>query len=216
MKSRISSSLWVIGALLSAGLALVSYRYLARVGPVPQNVAGNPLLYPWIFLHAGGAATALLVGPFQFLPRLRARWPKVHRWTGRTYVMGCLSGGLAGLIMAAGSTAGPVGQSGFATLAVLWIAINAQAWRLALQGRYAEHRRWMIRSFALTFGAVTLRLYLPIAPLLGFSFMDGYRAVAWLSWVPNLIAAEIYLARSARPARRCASTAARAWSPVEP
>ena len=71
--------------------------------------------------------------------------------------------------------------------------------------RIAEHRRWMIRSFALTFAAVTLRLYLPIFPLLGVSFLDGYRAVSFLSWVPNLIVAEIYLrggfARRAAPAQ---------------
>jgi hypothetical protein len=68
-----------------------------------------------------------------------------------------------------------------------------------VQGRFAEHRRWMIRSFVLTFGAVTLRLYLPLAPLLHIDFMDVYRASAWVSWVPNLILAELYLARGRRP-----------------
>ena len=51
----------------------------------------------------------------------------------------------------------------------------------------------MIRSFALTFAAVTLRLYLPLVPLLGISFVDGYRAISFLAWVPNLIVAELYL-----------------------
>ena len=51
----------------------------------------------------------------------------------------------------------------------------------------------MIRSFALTFAAVTLRLYLPLIPLLGLSFIDGYRAVSFLCWIPNLIIAELYL-----------------------
>jgi hypothetical protein len=51
----------------------------------------------------------------------------------------------------------------------------------------------MIRSFALTLAAVTLRFYLPIPPSLGYDFDDGYRAIAWLSWVPNLMLAELYV-----------------------
>jgi len=44
-----------------------------------------------------------------------------------------------------------------------------------------------------TEGAQRHRDYLPLFPLIGVSFMDGYRAVSFLSWVPNLILAEIYL-----------------------
>ena len=42
----------------------------------------------------------------------------------------------------------------------------------------------MVRSFALTFAAVTLRLYLPIAVFaFGFEFNSAYSAIAWLAWV---------------------------------
>ena len=51
----------------------------------------------------------------------------------------------------------------------------------------------MVRSFAMTFGAVTLRLYLPIAPIMGYDFMAAYVAISWLAWVPNLMVAELYL-----------------------
>ena len=73
---------------------------------------------------------------------------------------------------------------------------TTQAWRYARERRFAEHRRWMIRSFAMTFAAVTLRLYLPIAPLLGYDFMDGYRITAWAGWVGNLIVVELWMRRS--------------------
>jgi hypothetical protein len=56
----------------------------------------------------------------------------------------------------------------------------------------------MIYSFAMTFAAVTLRLYLPIFPLLHLPFVDGYRAASWVSWVGNLLVAEIYLRRPRR------------------
>jgi hypothetical protein len=62
-----------------------------------------------------------------------------------------------------------------------------------MQRRFVEHRAWMIRSFALTFAAVTLRIYLPILEQLPVPFEDGYRAISFLCWVPNLLAAELYL-----------------------
>jgi hypothetical protein len=45
---------------------------------------------------------------------------------------------------------------------VIWITVNLLGWRAAVQGRFVDHRRWMIRSWALTLAAVTLRLYLPL------------------------------------------------------
>ena len=49
----------------------------------------------------------------------------------------------------------------------------------------------MIRNFALTFAAVTLRLWIPIFLTSGLSFEAAYPVIAWLSWVPNLLVAEV-------------------------
>jgi hypothetical protein len=81
-----------------------------------------------------------------------------------------------------------------------------QAWRLALARRFDEHRRWMFRSFALTFAAVTLRIYLPLVQIAGLDFLPAYRAIAWLCWVPNLVVIEHDLMR--RPLPRAAVRAA--------
>ncbi len=193
MTGKASTTSWwllMIGSLL---IAVISYRYLAPHALIPPNIATNLLLKPWIIVHAAAASTALLLGPFQFITRLRAVRPKLHRWMGRTYVVACLLGGASGLLLAAGTSAGPIAQAGFGLLAICWLTANVQAWRLAMAGRYEEHRRWMVRSFAMTFGAVTLRLYLPIAPILGYEFMPAYIAISWLAWVPNLMVAEFYL-----------------------
>ncbi|MMZ69505.1 hypothetical protein D1872_323530 [compost metagenome] len=55
----------------------------------------------------------------------------------------------------------------------------------------------MTRNYALTFAAVTLRIYLPVSMLIfGLEhFNDYYRVIAWLSWIPNLIVAELILKR---------------------
>jgi uncharacterized membrane protein len=193
MNSKLSTTSWWLLMIGSVMIALASYRYLAPHAFIPPDIGKNLNLRPWIFVHAGAASTALILGPFQFMPRLRATRRKLHRWMGRAYVVACLVGGGSGLLLAAGTNAGPVAQAGFGLLAVCWLVANVQAWRLALAGRFAEHRRWMVRSFAMTFAAVTLRLYLPIAPILGYDFMPAYVAISWLAWVPNLMVAELYL-----------------------
>jgi hypothetical protein len=48
----------------------------------------------------------------------------------------------------------------------------------------------MVRNFALTFAAVTLRLYLGVFMAAGARFEDVYPLLAWLCWVPNLLLAE--------------------------
>ncbi|MGA2950983.1 MAG: DUF2306 domain-containing protein [Caulobacteraceae bacterium] len=206
MSKRLNRTLWWLTAISSVGLALFSYRYLPRLGPLAPNVMGNAFANPWLDLHVAGAATALITVPFQLLAGVRRRWPQAHRWTGRVYVVGCLTGGVGGLVMAFGSTSGPVATAGFGSLAVIWIIANIQGWRAAVARRFGEHRAWMIRSFAMTFGAVTLRIYLPLLPLLGLSFMDSFRVTSFLAWVPNLILAELYL-RGAFDRPRTSATA---------
>jgi hypothetical protein len=200
MQTRRAMIGWGLGALLSLGVAGYAFHYLLPGAVAPPGVKDNPMAVPWLFVHAGFAGTAMLLGPFQFLPRIRARLPVVHRWMGRTYVFACLTGGSAGLLLATGSTAGPIARVGFGALAVVWLFTTGMALRLALARRFDEHRRWMIRSFALTFAAVTLRLYLPIAQIAHLDFVQAYRAISWLAWVPNMVVAELYLRRGRRPA----------------
>ncbi len=182
-----------LGAVLSAAVAIVSYRYLVPGLPAPPLVAANAFGVPWLTVHAAAAATALLVGPLQFRSQLRARRPKLHRVLGRVYVTGCMVGGATGLLLALGATTGPVSTAGFGSLAFVWFFATARAWRLAVRRDLAHHREWMIRSFALTFAAVTLRLYLPVAQTLPVELDDAYRAISFLCWVPNLGLAELYL-----------------------
>jgi hypothetical protein len=91
-----------------------------------------------------------------------------------------------------------------ATLFTTWTAL-----RMILAGRYAEHRRWMIRSFSLILAGVMLRVWVPLyeglsgAGLVDFSFDTAYAMIAWLCWVPNLLIA-LWITRrpvDAAPAR---------------
>jgi hypothetical protein len=55
----------------------------------------------------------------------------------------------------------------------------------------------MLRSYALIFAAVTLRIELPLLIMALGEFTPAYQVVAWLSWVPNLLWAEWYVRRTA-------------------
>jgi uncharacterized membrane protein len=204
--SRVAGVAQGLVLALSLGVGLVSYRYLIPNGPglAPPILANRFTALGVLTLHAGFAATALIVGPFQFFAGLRRSRPGLHRAMGKVYVICCLAAGAAGLVLAFGARTGPISTGGFGLLAAAWIFTTARAWRLATRRRFVEHERWMIRSFALTLAAVTLRLYLPFAFLSPFGSDAAYRAISFLCWVPNLVAAELWLARSS-PARAAAS-----------
>jgi uncharacterized membrane protein len=186
--------LMVLLCLGIAGYALVVAALDKWPPPVAANTAGLAVL----IVHATCASAALLIGPVQLVPRLRTRRRRLHRWLGRTYCVMCLAGGVAGAALALGTTSGPVAKFGFLGLAIAWLASTALGWSAALRADFANHRMWMIRSFSLTFAAVTLRLYLPIALASGLAFQDAYPAIAWACWVPNLVFAELWIRRTPR------------------
>jgi hypothetical protein len=183
--------LWIV-LVLSVGIGLYGLSYLAGHSP-PPAVAGNRAGLGVLVVHATCAGVALLLGPWQFLGRIRARWPRVHRWIGRSYVSLCLVGGVTGAVLAWNTTAGEEARWGFGLLALSWLTCTSLAYLAARRRDFVSHRAWMIRSFALTFAAVTLRLYIPIGMVAGLTMAAAYPAIAWLCWVPNLAVAETWL-----------------------
>lgn len=146
--------------------------------------------------HVAGGAVALLLGPTQFVPALRRRGNAAfHRWAGRLYLAGIAVGGFFGLWMAFLAYGGLVARLGFGALSLAWLASGWIAYRHVRGGRLTEHRRWMIRNYALTFAAVTLRLWIGVSMAAGIDFDVAYPVIAWLCWVPNLLVVEWVLGR---------------------
>jgi len=189
---------WFVMTFFSVSVALYGWVFLlsegfGQSGQMAMHFADRPLA---AMLHFGFSPLALLIGGFQFLASVRKNRPAIHRWIGRTYVVACMLGAVGGLWMALTTEAGPMAQSGFALLGIAWIFTTGKAYLEARAKRFDFHRRWMIRSFALTFAAVTLRIYLSLT--LGAFQMDFsvvYPVIAWACWVPNLLFAEFYVRR---------------------
>ncbi|AOS45542.1 hypothetical protein Verru16b_02623 [Lacunisphaera limnophila] len=181
-----------------AGYALWAYGGGVQRVPVHPDMAAvfddHRVL---ITVHAVGASLALLLGPFQFLDRLRARAPRLHRWLGYAYLLlGVGVGGTAGVLLSPYSFGGLVSHLGFGLLGCLWLLTGLMAVVAAKRRRFEEHRLWMLRNFALALAAVTLRFYLPASVISGLPFENVYPAIAWLCWVPNLIFVEWFLKKS--------------------
>lgn len=193
MRRVITTAGFGLLAFLCLATALFSVRFLFPHPVMAEAMAPHIQARPIIFLvHVIGGTTALALGAFQLVSwRGSRRW--WHRMAGRTYVLACLAGGAGGLWLAMNCTAGPVAGLGFGALAVTWITTTALAWRKAVTGDFAQHRRWMIRSLALTFAAVTLRIMIPLSPLTGLDFATAYTGIAFLCWIPNLLLIELWL-----------------------
>ncbi len=183
----------ILMTLMSFAIGLYALAFQARLAGDPTFHTRFDEIYIASTMHVVGGGIVLLTGGLQFWTRLRIRYSNVHRWLGRTYLSFVLIGGIGGLIMAPVSAGGVVAHFGFGLLAVLWLFSGARAFALIRSGRIQEHKEWMMRNYAMAFGAVTLRIYLGLFAANGIPFEAAYPATAWISWVPNLILVEWYL-----------------------
>lgn len=197
MKSVRSKLAWGLMTFLSVGIVVYSLLVYLQFNPNLYAFEAFELHPIGLYSHIIASAVALLLGPFQFLPRLRQKkYLNWHRWMGRLYLgVGILIGGISGLYMSLFAHGGLVNVLGFGMLAILWLVTGAMAYLTIRRGDVQTHRRWMTRNFALTFAAVTLRLWLPLLAVAFQDFDKGYQMVSWLAWVPNLLVAEWILRR---------------------
>lgn len=155
---------------------------------------------PWLvafFVHVYASMWALLAGFTQFSEYIQSFYPKLHRLFGYIYVTDVLLvTGPAGLLMGVYANGGIWSKISFVLLAIGWITFTAIAFLKAKQGDFVSHRNFMVRSYALTLSAVTLRAWKwAITNSYELPPMDVYRAVAWLGWVPNILIAEFLIIR---------------------
>ena len=170
------------------GLAAATLRVLALpIALVMPAMAPYLPDFGWAVAgHIVGGPVALALVPFQLSARLRGASLRRHRWLGYGYVLAVLVGAVAALALLPRFQGSAFAGVGFAMLAILWVGFTLRAVLAARAGDLAAHRRWMLRSVALTLAAVSLRLVM--APLMaaGWSLTETYDLTAWGSWLVNL------------------------------
>lgn len=168
---------------------------------IKQTEVGGYWYYlPVFYIHVYTSMCCLAAGFTQFNAYLLRRRKTVHRTMGYVYAAVVLFfSAPTGFIMGLHANGGWVAVCFFTTLSVLWWWVTLQAIRAAKNRDFRQHRFMMIRSYALTLSAVTLRLWKwTLVQLFHPAPMDVYVIVAGLGWIPNWFCAEyiIYKIRS--------------------
>ncbi|OPA79140.1 hypothetical protein BVG16_08570 [Paenibacillus selenitireducens] len=203
MGKRIIRALIFIFAFSITGYVIVQYGVLraSDAGLIAFKLQKpNFHLTPWVYVlyaHIVTAMLALIIGPFQiFLKPSKARI-RQHRLLGYVYIISVTVSGIVSLYLSLFATGGWIAGLGFMGLDGLWVATTWIALRKIMRKDIQAHKAWMLRSYALTFAAVTLRIWLAPLVLLFGDFEAGYRVVAWFCWVPNLLVIEAVIRKKA-------------------
>lgn len=198
---------WLLFIVAIVFSLVLTYPYLSLdIDNSRLDVRGS-LHYSVLVAHIFTAAVALVLGPLQFIPKVRAR-KRIHRALGRVYLLaGVLPSAVATIPVAAWSGR-PLTQIGLTTAAVLWLITGGLAYRAARRRDFIGHRAWMMRNYALTFLAVTSRILVPVLLLVQIPFAGadagsiGERAPSMipigqtLGWIINLIVVESLIRRA--------------------
>jgi uncharacterized membrane protein len=185
---------------LMARITMAYIPYNTDVGflRIKQHYIGVDHWRIAFFIHVYASLWVLLAGFTQFSKNILRNNPRLHRTFGYIYAADVLLvTGPAGLLMGFYANGGLPSRISFVLLATFWIFFTAMALVKARQGNFKSHRKYMIRSYALTLSALTLRAWKwSITHSFELPPMDVYRAVAWLGWVPNILFAEWLIWRS--------------------
>jgi uncharacterized membrane protein len=164
---------------------------------IKQDYVQMPHYRVAFFVHVFTAIAVLPAGLTQFSKYIRKHFRNVHRGAGYVYtVVVLLLAAPSGFVIGLYANGGLSSQIAFCLLALLWACFTFKAVQAIRNKSISEHRRWMIRSFALALSAITLRAWkVAIVVALHPRPMDAYVVVAWLGWVLNLVVAESIIYR---------------------
>lgn len=160
----------------------------------------NFAVWQWAFkLHVATSSLVLLAGFTQFWPYLRQHYATWHRRCGWLYIITILGfAGPSGFVLAIYAAGGFITQVCFVLLSSAWMMSTAYALQQAINKQWLLHRDWMIRSFALSLSALSLRTWklglYELSPYIDWLTPKTiYQLEAWLGWVINLLVAELII-----------------------
>jgi uncharacterized membrane protein len=163
----------------------------------------------YLIPHGLGGAMALLLAPFQFSDRLRAKYTKLHRVAGRFYVAGVFIAAPMGFYIQYWEER--IGMTRTFTMAaavdaLLWMSTTAIALFFAMRGQINEHRRWMTRSYAVALVFFEVRMILGVTGLekLGPGMVE---AVVWTCLAFALLIGDLAIQIQEMPKRRALAKA---------
>ena len=196
---------WLVLTIAALYLAIGTATYFSFRSDLnflleKQDVVHDIFWRTAFYIHIAGGILCLLTGPFQFLKNFRKKHIRIHRTFGKIYITSILFlAGPSGLFMAFFAEGGLPSGMGFALLSAAWMWTTFKALDEVRKGNISSHKNWMTRSMALTLSAVTLRIWVPVLTwVFGFDHFLTVTGTAWLSWIPNLFAAELLIVSASK------------------
>jgi len=184
-------------SLLLFGMTFIYWNFRPDINFLltKQDVVFNPVWRSAFYIHIFGGMLAIALGPFQFIKFLRRQYPLIHHVMGKIYVASILFiAAPSGFLMAFYANGGFAASIGFMLMSILWFYTTFMALNTVRKRKFEEHGKWMVRSYAMTFSAVTLRLWVPFLSLVvGMEELRIIIITAWISWLFNLLGAEVIL-----------------------
>lgn len=198
MKRVFAATIWLLLLAGALKMCMISAQYFSLKTDVDflstkQYLLQNHLWHAAFLVHVFTSFVLLFTGLFQLIPQWHQRFPKGHRMAGVVYLITLLVfSAPSGLILGWYANGGLAAKASFLLMGTLWWWYTAKAYLAIRKLEFAAHGEYLLRSFALSASAITLRLY---ALILGYFHtnstpLDLYTLIAWMSWVPNLLVAE--------------------------
>jgi len=160
--------------------------------------------HPWLGrLHVLPGALVMMLAPLQFTRRIRTRYPRFHRWTGRTVLVAALLTVVPAVYFGIMRPFAGIGEAiVIAVIEVLFLTALAIAYTAIRRRQVERHREWMLRVMGIAFGISTARIVGPVADLalvpLGYQPEGVFVLAITISWAITLAAAEAWI-RYTRP-----------------
>lgn len=125
-------------------------------GYIAGDDTGNLVFAAHVLL----ASVVTLAGLMQLIPALRQALPRLHRWTGRTFIVIGVFMALSGawLTLVRGTSLSAVSSAAILLDGVLILIFAGMAWRHAIRRRFDQHRLWAMRTFMVVSGVWFLRV----------------------------------------------------------
>lgn len=189
-------NLMIFLAILTATLIPIMFFLSPMEGILglkSKVLLANKLYMNSMYIHIVLGGIALLIGWVGFIEKIRLKYRRFHRITGRIYVICFLITAISSVGVSFNASGGWVSKSGFIMVGLIAIYTTFKGFVAIINGQIALHRIWMQFSYACCLASVTLRLWNIMFGLLSIDFYTSYSIVAWLSWVPNLLFVKFYL-----------------------
>jgi hypothetical protein len=127
-------------------------------GHIEGDVGGNIA----VVIHLLLAATITVGGLLQLIPIIRKRWPVIHRWNGRLYIITALLMSVSGMFMILTRhelvAGGLIGHTAIMINGSIIVISAIMAWRHAHHKQFAQHRVWALRLFLAVSGVWLFRV----------------------------------------------------------